>query len=152
MLENKQFHVLLAQDDSGDATQDTFLELVDGILQLQFFAASASELFAEDDKKLQQHEPTFVTIMQELVNHDQVEVRQKVLLMLTERLEVMTASSKHLRQVINLCLITTQFDSQEALLAFHQQVGLTQSAIMCMDILARFVVAQLEKDLGLRIS
>ena len=104
--------------------------------------------------------PSFVATIQELINHEQVEVRQKALVILGERLEGMGSTklkndaeidlyldlNTHLRQVVQDFLPTLKACSAGAAAPadFHQLSGLAQSALMCMDVLARFLGKRLD--------
>jgi len=105
--------------------------------------------------------PSFVAIMQELFEHEHMQVRQQALLILGDRLESMSmkgSSSSALKDAsfeVDLYLdlnthlgnVLDQFlqsllkrDLSASIL--HQQLGLAQSSLMCIDILARFLGKQ----------
>jgi len=103
--------------------------------------------------------PSFVAIIQELINHEQLEVRQKALVILGERLETMGGAklkndseidlyldlNAHLREVVQSFLPRLQASAAgNAAEDFHTHSGLAQSALMCIDVLARFLGKRLD--------
>ena len=105
--------------------------------------------------------PSFVSIMQELFEHEHMQVRQQALLILGDRLESMSMSMKgsllkdsssssevdlYLDLNTHLGTVLEQFlqsllkrDDATSASTLHQQLGLAQSSLMCIDILARFL-------------
>ena len=103
--------------------------------------------------------PSFVAIMQELFEHEHMQVRQQALLILGDRLESMSTSMKgsvlkkdspsemdlyldlntHLGNVLEQFLQSLLKRDATSASTLHQQLGLAQSSLMCIDILARFL-------------
>jgi hypothetical protein len=103
--------------------------------------------------------PSFVAIMQELFEHEHMQVRQQALLILGDRLDSMSMSMKgsvlkkdspsemdlyldlntHLGNVLEQFLQSLLKRDAASASTLHQQLGLAQSSLMCIDILARFL-------------
>lgn len=101
--------------------------------------------------------PSFVAIMQELFEHEHMQVRQQALLILGDRLESMSMKGSalkkdspsemdlyldlntHLGNVLEQFLQSLLKRDATSASTLHQQLGLAQSSLMCIDILARFL-------------
>ena len=185
IIENKSFHILLAQvsNDDDENIQKLLVELSEHLLQLLSLSSklhSSSALFKGNEetceiylgnnlmtirpnnvgdtihngclsimKEMQKllDAPTFVAILEELLTHKDIGVRQNAIQILTQRLEEMGTSRKPRREEKALLLdlvgnLRQTITDVEPFLKSYSidastHIGLAQSAMMCIDLLSR---------------
>ena len=176
--------VPIMQDDTSEAVQLYFLELSEQILQLisaskalegaggsmkLSLGARATDISAgplgsavwaqsiEIMRRMQRllDAPTFVAILQELLEHEDASVRQRALQILSQRLEEMNATKRpsgeerallldlmaNLRQALRSSVPALLAKDDSSSMGDGEPtelcVGLSQSALMCIDVLVR---------------
>eukprot|EP01038_Epipyxis_sp_PR26KG_P011017 gene11017-14796_t len=196
LLENKDFHNILLEIDENKPnydlsikTQNSFLHLIDMILQLLAIVSSVEEGYEHNNDKIQLYSirvenelinitskgiassisqwcydnihaiqrlvdlPSFISILQELIQHEKIEVRQKALIILGQRLDTISTQKKlgnddemslfldlnnNLRELVNNLLpsIATVYPINSNI---KQQIALGQSSLMCIEVLANYL-------------